>query len=181
MSRHVVTKLSIFYNGDLWGNLSFLVRSSWNFVSSYIKNVDTSRKFQLEITSYKKINHPKAFDNLIWNEQYTKFSHKFHESLVRYTVERLLVVITREYFRWSAIRESETKFVLKTTTLCICMYTCLYIGVNVTRLTTGRSEWHFLCKIIRRHHITIQTKMCASCESSHAQYYDVRNCIFMMS
>ena len=39
--RHDVTKVGNFYNGSLWGNFSIVVGSSWNFVSGYIKNVDT--------------------------------------------------------------------------------------------------------------------------------------------
>ena len=34
-------KWAIFIMGGLWGNFSFLVGSSWNFASGYIKNVDT--------------------------------------------------------------------------------------------------------------------------------------------
>ena len=39
--RHDVTKVGDFYNGGLWGNVSFFVGSNWNFVSGYIKKVDT--------------------------------------------------------------------------------------------------------------------------------------------
>ena len=35
--RHDVTKVGDFYNGGLWGNSLYFVRSSWNFVSDYIK------------------------------------------------------------------------------------------------------------------------------------------------
>ena len=41
MYRHDVTKVGNFYNGGLWGNFSFFVGSNLNFVSGYIKNVDT--------------------------------------------------------------------------------------------------------------------------------------------
>ena len=34
-----VTKVGDFYNGDLWGNFSFLVNSNWNLVSDYIKTL----------------------------------------------------------------------------------------------------------------------------------------------
>jgi len=34
-------KWTIFTKGGLWGNFSFFVGSSWNFVFGYIKNVDT--------------------------------------------------------------------------------------------------------------------------------------------
>jgi len=39
--RHDVTKVGDFYNGGLWRNFFFFVGSIWNFVSGYIKNVDT--------------------------------------------------------------------------------------------------------------------------------------------
>ena len=39
--RHDVTKVIDFYNGDLWGNFSFFVGSNRNFVSEYLKDVDT--------------------------------------------------------------------------------------------------------------------------------------------
>ena len=69
--RHDVTKAGDFYNGGLWGNFSFFVGSSWNFVHGYIKNVDThpeslsSKKQNKLLQSYCQ----KAFDKLIWNEQ----------------------------------------------------------------------------------------------------------------
>ena len=39
--RHDVTKVGDFYNWGLWEIFSFFVGSNWNFVSGYIKNVDT--------------------------------------------------------------------------------------------------------------------------------------------
>ena len=59
---HDVTKVSDFYNGGLWGNFLFFVGSFWNFVSGYIKNVDTHH--QLEIRSNKTIIAKKRLTNL---------------------------------------------------------------------------------------------------------------------
>ena len=41
MDRHDVTKVGDFYNGGLWGNFSYFVGSSWNFVPGYIKKTLT--------------------------------------------------------------------------------------------------------------------------------------------
>jgi len=65
MSRHDVTKAGYFYNGGLWGNYLSFVGSSWNFVSSRIKKRwHTSRMFQLEKTSNKKVIAKKPLTSL---------------------------------------------------------------------------------------------------------------------
>ena len=54
-----------FYNGGLWGNLSFFVGSSWNFVPGYIKNVDTHHvSFGSKKWIIKKVIAKKPLTNL---------------------------------------------------------------------------------------------------------------------
>ena len=67
----LVTKVGDFYNGGLWGKSLFFCRIKLKFCSwLYEKRWHTSWKFQLEIISNKKSYRQKAFDKLIWNEQY---------------------------------------------------------------------------------------------------------------
>ena len=54
-----------FYNGGLRGNFSFFVGSNWNFVSGFIKNVDTHpESFSWKKTSNKKVIAKKPLTNL---------------------------------------------------------------------------------------------------------------------
>ena len=46
-----------------WDFFSLFVGSNWNFVSDYIKNVDTYRKFQLKKTSNKEVIAKKPLTN----------------------------------------------------------------------------------------------------------------------
>ena len=55
-----VTKVGNFYNGGLWGNLSIFVDFSRNFVSGYIKNVDTHRETFGQIKEEIKMLSPKS-------------------------------------------------------------------------------------------------------------------------
>ena len=58
-------KRAIFIMGGQWGNFSFFVGSSWNFVPGYIKRRwHTSWKFQFEKTSNKKVTAKKPLTNL---------------------------------------------------------------------------------------------------------------------
>ena len=58
--RHDVTKFGDFYNGGLWRNFSFFVGSNWNFVSYYIKNVDTQHESFSTKNQVIKILSPKS-------------------------------------------------------------------------------------------------------------------------
>ena len=58
-------KMGDFYNGGLWGKSLSFVESIWNFVFGDIKMLThTPWKFQLKITSNKKIIAKKALTNL---------------------------------------------------------------------------------------------------------------------
>jgi len=57
--------MSNFYNGCLWGNSLSFMGSSWNFVSGYIKNVDTHHEsFSLKKQVIKKVIAKKPLTNL---------------------------------------------------------------------------------------------------------------------
>ena len=66
--------------GGLWGKFSFFVGSSWNFVSEYIKNVDTHHEsFQIVIRSSKKFSQKS-----LW-QTYRKWTViTFYETLTVY-------------------------------------------------------------------------------------------------
>ena len=69
MYRHDVTKVGDFYNGGLSGNFSFFVGSNWNFVSYYVKNVDTHH----EMFSSKKQVIKKLSPKSLW-QTYMKWT-----------------------------------------------------------------------------------------------------------
>ena len=74
-------KWVIFYNWGLLGNFSFFVRSNWIYFPGYMKNVDTHYE---NFSSKKNKYRQKAFDNLIWNEQYNFFKLELGEIVPTY-------------------------------------------------------------------------------------------------
>ena len=87
--RHDVTEIGDFYNGGLWGKFSCFYGSSWNFVSGYIKNVDThNESFSYKKTRNKKVTAKNPLTNLY--EMNSTFeghacTHVFKESKTKQT------------------------------------------------------------------------------------------------